>query len=415
MQILHIAPRYFPAISGSEFYIQRISEILHKRKHRIKVFCSNALDFNAFGNPNGKKIEEAHSKIGKVDIYRYPIKYIPGVSLFFNNFYSHYKQILKHFSARHILPFGYLNLLTNGPFVPNLFLQALQFQVDIIHSVCMPFATNLFALMAGKIKKIPTVCTPFYHFMNPRYHNPSYVKFLNKFDRILTCSERESNYLTKHGLLKDKIRRIHMGIDPKKYLKGNDKRFRAQFQLDDEQKLVLFCGYKNFEKGAISLLLSLKYVVKKYPNCTFMFIGPSTTAFNRVKRNLKDLRSHIINIGVVPYYAKVKLDAFAAQDIYAMPSRSEAYGIAYLEAWINKKPVIGANLGAMPEIIQQGMDGLLVPFHSPRELAKAILQLLTNEELARQLGTNGYQKIQNHTWDKVATRIEKIYQELIRH
>jgi glycosyltransferase involved in cell wall biosynthesis len=206
-----------------------------------------------------------------------------------------------------------------------------------------------------------------------------------------------------------------MGINPKKYSKGNAEKFRAQFNLKDGQKIILFCGYKNFEKGAISLLLSIEYVVKRFPDCMFVFIGPSTTAFNRTKRSLGPLRDHIINLGVVPYYAKVKLNAFAAQDVYVMPSRSDAYGIAFLEAWINRKPVIGANIGATPEIIQKEVDGLLVPFHSPLDLAKAICRQLSNEQEAHQFGENGYQKIQNRTWDRVATRIEGIYQELIQN
>ena len=98
-----------------------------------------------------------------------------------------------------------------------------------------------------------------------------------------------------------------------------------------------------------------------------------------------------------------------------MPSRSDAYGIAFLEAWINKKPVIGANVGSTPEIIHHDDDGLLVPFHSPPALAKAICRLLSNEQEAHQFGENGYQKIHNRTWDRVATRIEGIYQELIQN
>lgn len=415
MQVSHIAPRYFPAISGSEFYIQEISEILHKRNHNIKVFCSNALDFHAFGTSKGKFVKTKRSKINNVDIFRYNIKYVPGISMFFNRTYSYYKKILKKISDWRFPPIDHINILSNGPFTPELFLSLLRNQTDIIHSICMPFANNLFALWAGKAKKIPTVCTPFYHFMNPRYQNSAYIRLLKKFDKILTCSHTESKYFIKKGLQKEKIQRIHMGIDNKKFLKGKPEKLRNQFDLREDQKVVLFCGYKNFEKGAISLLQAIKYVVKKIPNCTFIFIGPSTTAFNITKRKLGPLRKHIINLGVVPYYSKIKLNAFAAQDLYVMPSRSDAFGIAFLEAWIYKKPVIGANIGATPEIIKNNTDGMLVPFHSPVELAKTICHLLGNQQEAQRLGENGYQKVQNLTWDRVARRIEQIYQELIQN
>jgi glycosyltransferase involved in cell wall biosynthesis len=206
-----------------------------------------------------------------------------------------------------------------------------------------------------------------------------------------------------------------MAIDPKNLLKGKAEKFRVQFNLQEDQKIMLFCGNKNFEKGAITILQSIKHVVKRFPTCVFVFIGPSTTAFNMTKKRLGPLRKNIINLGVVPYYATIKLNAFAAQDVYVMPSRSDAYGIAFLEAWINKKPVIGANAGATPEIIRHQTDGLLVPFHSPLELAKAICQLLENEQEAQRLGMNGYQKIHNQTWENLTTTIEHIYEELIQN
>jgi glycosyltransferase involved in cell wall biosynthesis len=415
MHLAHVAPRYFPAISGSELYIQELSEILQRRSHKVKVFCSNALDFNVFGNSKGKIIEEHHCKLNNVDIFRYPIKYFPGISFFINNTYPATKKVLKQLNLWHIIPFNYLNILTNGPFTPELWLQLMRDHPDIIHSVTMPFATNLFSLLAGKWKKVPTICTPFYHFGNPRYDNPTYIRFLNKFDRILTCTQRESQYLIKNGIQREKIRRIHMGINPEKLLGGKSGRFRQRFNLGEDQKLILFCGYKNFEKGAISLLLSMKHVIAKFPTCKFILIGPASTTFNRAKKKLGDLRKNFLNLGVVPYYSNLKLDAFAAQDLFVMPSRTDAFGIAFLEAWINKKPVIGAKVGATPEIIKNGENGILVPFHSPLKLAEAICALLANEKEARRLGENGYQRFQDYTWDNVATKVERIYQELIQH
>lgn len=413
MRLVHVSPRYFPAISGSEFYLQEISEILTRRGHLLTVLCSNALDFNTFGNPKGKVVAESRSIINGVPIYRYPIKYIPGISLFPGRSYRTFKKLLKFFISWQFSPLSFLELLTNGPFTPHLLLQLMQEIPDIIHTVCMPYCTNLFALLASQLRKVPTVCTPFYHLANPRYHHPSSIAFLNRFTRVLTCSNTETRFLMNHGVQRERLRRIHMGIRPDIYRRGRGDQFRKQFRIEEDQKLLLFCGYKNHEKGAITLLRSIPYIVRKNPDCKFIFIGPSTTAFNIEKRKLGLLRAHIINLGVVPYYAQIKLNAFAAHDIYVMPSRTDAYGIAFLEAWINKKPVIGANAGATPEIIRHGTDGLLVPFNSPVNLAKTILRLLANDHEARAMGEAGYEKIQNRTWDRVATRIEEIYQELI--
>ncbi|MHA1269416.1 MAG: glycosyltransferase family 4 protein [Candidatus Helarchaeota archaeon] len=415
MKISHVIQRYYPAISGSELYFQRISEILSKR-HSIKIFCSNALDFNSFGNPNGKTISTNYSYLNNIPIYRFPIKY----NYFINKFplieYRNIKKLLKKLAKFRIPIIDIYDILTNGPNCPSLLKYLLNHDMDIVHSTCMPFSTNLFALIAGKRKEIPTLITPFFHIANPRYQTSSILRILQKFDKILTCSKIESEYIIKYSgnnNIRKKINIIKMGVDLRKFRKATPDRFREKYNIEDNP-MVLFCGYKNYEKGAIHLLRSLKYVIKKIPNVIYVFIGPSTKAFNIEKKLLKsELRRHIINFGVVPYdNLKIKINSFVATDIYAMPSRSDAYGIAFLEAFACKKPVIGANIGATPEIIQNNVNGLLIPFGSPKELGNAIIKLLTDQNLKNKLGYNGYEKIKNQTWENISKKIEEIYLSL---
>jgi glycosyltransferase involved in cell wall biosynthesis len=414
MQISHVVQRYFPAISGSELYIQRISEILQKT-NKVRVLCSNALDFNAFGNPKGKFVDERISKINGIKIYRFPIKYRYFINKFPVIDYKKVKNILKSLSRFHFPILDFYNILINGPHCPDLLNFLLNMDQDIIHTTCFPFSTNLFALLAGKIKGIPTITTPFIHFANPRYQDPSLYRVIKHFDKILTCSNLESRYIIEKSGIRDvnKIQRIKMGVDIKKFEKANPTKFRRKFGIYS-RPMVLFCGYKNYEKGAIDLLKSIKYVYKEIPEIIYTFIGPSTKGFNIVKQNLpKKLRNKIINFGVVPYdNLKVKINSFAATDIYAMPSRSDAYGIAFLEAFACKKPVIGAKVGATPEIIQENNNGLLVPFGNPIELATIIIKLLKNPNLRETLGENGYNQVKNQTWENISKKMDKIYQSL---
>lgn len=414
MQISHVVQRYFPAISGSELYIQRISEILRKT-NKIRVLCSNALDFNSFGNPHGKFVDESISKINGVKVYRFPIKYRYFINKFPAIDYKNLKKILKNLSKLHFPILDFYNMLINGPHCPDLLNFLLNIDQDIIHTTCFPFSTNLFALMTGKLKGIPTITTPFIHFANPRYQDPALYRMLKHFDKILTCSNLESKYIIKRSGIRDKskIQRIKMGVDIKKFEKADPTKFRRKFGIYS-RPMVLFCGYKNYEKGAIDLLKSIKYVSKEIPDINYTFIGPSTKGFNIVKQNLsKELRDKILNFGVVPYdNIKVKINSFAATDIYAMPSRSDAYGIAFLEAFACKKPVIGAKVGATPEIIKENDNGILIPFGNPIVLADNIIKLLKNSSLREQMGENGYNQIKNQSWENISKKIEKIYQSL---
>ena len=167
-----------------------------------------------------------------------------------------------------------------------------------------------------------------------------------------------------------------MGVDytafSNSYKKMNDFNFKKYYFQKNEKKykMILFCGYKNFEKGALSILKTIPTIIRRFKKVYFVFIGPSTIAFNRELskiRKIKDVR--IINLSpdnLTGYLDKKKISAFKTSDIYLMPSRSDAFGIAFLEAWAAGKPVIGANVGATPEVIRDQIDGLLVRFNDGR-------------------------------------------------
>ena len=98
-----------------------------------------------------------------------------------------------------------------------------------------------------------------------------------------------------------------------------------------------------------------------------------------------------------------------------MPSRSDAFGIAFLEAWASGKPVIGANIGATPEVIKNSIDGLLVEFEDPEDIANKILYLLKRKKVRKKMGIAGREKVKDQfIWKKIAEKTNKLYQNLIK-
>jgi glycosyltransferase involved in cell wall biosynthesis len=280
--------------------------------------------------------------------------------------------------------------------------------------------------MIGKQTGIPTVCTPFFHFSNPRYLNSTLSSVLKKFDRLIACTNLErENLIDKIGITEEKIEVIPMGVDHEKFRtiktnKGRDFSFKKNFFRNKEKKykMILFCGYKNYEKGALSILKSIPYITQKYKKVYFIFIGPSTMAFNRELVRIKKKNNiRIINLtpdNLTGYYDKKKISAFKETDIFLMPSRSDAFGIAFLEAWAAGKPVIGANIGATPEVIKDKEDGLLVEFDNHLDIAEKVLCLLQNKKLSSKLGLSGKLKvIQNYSWEIIAEKTYQTYQKLI--
>jgi glycosyltransferase involved in cell wall biosynthesis len=103
-------------------------------------------------------------------------------------------------------------------------------------------------------------------------------------------------------------------------------------------------------------------------------------------------------------------DLLAAIDTLALTSRTESFGIVYLEAWVNRKPVIAARAGAVPELVRDGETGLLVPYGNPDALARTIGLLMDDEGLRQSLGEHGRQLSESrYTWPDVLRRVERGY------
>jgi glycosyltransferase involved in cell wall biosynthesis len=106
-----------------------------------------------------------------------------------------------------------------------------------------------------------------------------------------------------------------------------------------------------------------------------------------------------------------KRDLLAAAGVVAMPSRSDSFGIVFLEAWLYSVPVVGAAAGGIPEVISDGQDGYVVPFGDVDTLSQRLARLLAEPALARRMGEVGRCKtLAQHTWDHVYARVKPRYE-----
>jgi glycosyltransferase involved in cell wall biosynthesis len=428
-KVLLFPTRYFPSISGAEFYFQRIGEILReKRLKNLDILTSNAIDFKALRSKKGKSIQsdsKYYHKVNNVEINRYPINY----KLSFNEKLERLHNI-PAFADLNLSEQVILKFLKNGPYISN-FSEILTIinnkKYDLIHTTYFPYLNLIYALVIGKAMEIPVVCTPFFHFSNPRYKDPYLMEILKKFDLLISCTNTEKEFLvSKANVPSRKIKVIPMGVDYKIFKEIGESKFlnysfKEKFFKKDKRhyKMVLFCGYKNYEKGAISVLKAIPYIKNEIKEVYFVFIGPSTKAYNfELKNNNSIKKKYVLNFtpdNLSGYFDKIKLTAFKESDVYLMPSRSDAFGIAFLEAWASGKPVIGANMGATPEVIRDGVDGFLVEFDDPKDIAKKVVKLLKNKHMCKKFGENGEIKVKKYfTWEKISRRTNQLYNKIIK-
>jgi glycosyltransferase involved in cell wall biosynthesis len=177
----------------------------------------------------------------------------------------------------------------------------------------------------------------------------------------------------------------------------------SQTRKTGKQIDVLFVGRLEKRKGIDVLLAAIPIIAAANPNVIFTIVGrdipDSPDNLTYKERFLKDNAGHAC-ISRTTFCGRVSdealLDAYAACDIFVAPSRFESYGLVFAEAMREGKPVIGCRVGGVPEIVDHGMNGLLVAPDDLYALANAVLQLVENERLRLTLGVAARRTFEEH-------------------
>lgn len=248
--------------------------------------------------------------------------------------------------------------------------------------------------MAKKIKKIPMAVIPCLHTEDAwAFDRKIMYKILSDTEMILVNTDYERSYLITKGIEKERIFILGDGVNPQDFNRSNPQEFRRRYDIGNAP-VVLFVGRKEGGKGIDILVDSMGMVWRKIPQAKLIVAGTKTSYSKVIEKKISSLdarkRRNIILID--NFEDNEKPDLFASADVFAMPSKVESFGITYLEAWASGKPVIGCRIGAVASLIEEGKDGIPVEYGNEQELASAILNLLTYEDLRRKLGENGKKK-----------------------
>lgn len=182
---------------------------------------------------------------------------------------------------------------------------------------------------------------------------------------------------------------------------GDPKRFRAGPALAGANPLVVSAGNLTFGRGQDVLIRALALVRRTLPDARCVIAGqPHPRAKDRafadsLPRLAEELGldDAVVFVGFVERIA----DLYAAADIVVNPARfPEPFGRVALEALVAGRPFVGSKVGAIPDVIRDGVDGLLVEPGDSDELAEAIIRLGQDEELRKKLVTQG----QSHVREK---------------
>ena len=404
-KIAFITPSYYPSVlTGSGIVVIKLAEALVKTGYDVSVITSNALTNRYWYDPLfGKKIKKKFEIYNGVKIYRL------SCAQFYSSICFLFVRILGRFIPKSI--FNKLVIEATGPYLIGLDALVRSNKYDSIHCSPSPLAINMqTARMVKQMKKKPHyILTPFFHADVGDFANPELKNIFSFADVVHTISHAEKNILQKKfGLERKKIRVIPLfldtaGMHTNEQLQKDVMLFKKKHGLE-EKKIVLFAGIKGYAKGATDTLLAVDSLYKTDVRYILITIGTDTKEWKKALATVD--KKSILDLGYKT--GKEKEIIFAASDIFCMPSKSESFGLVYLEAWHKKKPVIAAGTSAVKEFL--GENGVYVDFGQKKQIINAILKLHKSKNTQKKLGESGYNELmKNYIFSKVFTQYRKLF------
>jgi glycosyltransferase involved in cell wall biosynthesis len=191
---------------------------------------------------------------------------------------------------------------------------------------------------------------------------------------------------------------------------------RVREQLGVRPKVPLVAKVTNLTpvKGCEDFVLAAAQVHKVIPEAVFLLVGG--TPYPKYQQKILDLIAFhkLESCFFLTGFRNDVLDIFGAIDLAVLASSYEPFGRVVIEAMLAGRPVVGTAVGGIPEIIVDGVTGLLVPPASPSSLAQAIITILQNPELACRMGASGQARAKEYfSSERYINEIQKIYESVL--
>jgi glycosyltransferase involved in cell wall biosynthesis len=251
---------------------------------------------------------------------------------------------------------------------------ARQRRVEVINTQLSTAA--LWGSIAGRLAGIPTVATV-------RALNTKTVYLLAQ--RVIAVSHAVKEHLIAQGMHPERIDVVYNGIDPDRYrLKLTRLQARAQMGLEEDELVFAVVAHLTSKKGHAVFMDAAARIASDATDHRYVFAGdgPDRALLQQQARRL-GLADRVLFTGFVPDV----LPVYAAADVVVLPSiAGEGLPRVLMEAGLLGRPVIGTRLSGVPEIIEDGVTGLIGPPGDVAALAKAMQTLARDPDLRQRMG-----------------------------
>ncbi len=240
--------------------------------------------------------------------------------------------------------------------------------------------------------------------------------FLHHPGAIISPSRELHEKSAATGVRADRLYYIPNGVDSEKFRPGNSYDVLDKDYAIDPLKPVIICPRRLEPKNGVEYFIrAIPLVRERYPEAQFLIVGggfPEERDRFEVFLRERKQRQGVFFTGNVPNTLMSKF--LALSTIAALPSLMEATSIAGLEAMASGLPLVGTTVGGIPEIIEDGVSGLLVEPRDPAQLATSFIRLLDDESLRIKLGQGARARVEREfAWIQISQRTLSVYEQVI--
>jgi 1,2-diacylglycerol 3-alpha-glucosyltransferase len=379
MKIAMFADCYLPIINGVVTSLVELKQGLEALGHKVYVFA-----------PSVPKYKETDPKVFRFSSFSFPFQKEERVAL---------------------------------PFSARIYGKIIRLRLDIAH-IHTPFNLGFAGLYVAQALNLPLVFT--HHTLWEEYVH--YIPFLpkealkrvavelckyfcEKAAAVIAPSQDVANMLISYGV-KTPIEVIPTGVQVELFQGADGARVRRLYNLKPEEKLLLFVGRLGKEKSVDFLLRAFKLISSSLADTKFMLVGDGPERRSLEQYALKlGISDKVIFCG---YINRDELkDYYAAADLFIYASITETQGLVILEAMLCGTPVVAVDASGFRDLIENGVQGFLVP-QNEEEFCAEVLKVLQDQELYQKLKAASKHKGQSFSTRSFAGKVSELYARLDR-
>lgn len=287
----------------------------------------------------------------------------------------------------------------------------------ILHTIFIQ--ADIVGTIAAKIAKVPYIISSLEGGLIPNFalgwkkvtYRLAYGIIRNKIDRFIAISNKTGNDLVRDfKVMSEKIIVIHNGVEPERFP------WRGSLEVLNERLLtkgpvVGYFGVIGYWKGVDSLIEAIPLILEQFPKTKLLIVGEGPD------KALCQLRVQELgienNVQFLPWVSDIT-EIMKAFDIFVLPSKAEGMPWAVLEAMACAKPVVATAVGGIPEAVENGRTGILLPDSKPESIAEAVLSILNNPGRAVGMGQAARRRVEeSFTTLQEMQKIEELYESVI--